>query len=115
MENIDKFPYFFDEEVKLIAYCPLCEADLNPVKAKVVEGKEDLHLVHIQCNKCKGYILALVMKTTNGLSSIGLITDLNYNDVARFKDKEIINDDEVIKIHKLFNKKGVVKQILDTK
>lgn len=113
MENLDKFPYFFDEEVKMAAYCPLCDADLNPVQAKIVEGKDDLHLVHIQCNKCKGFILALVLRTANGLTSIGLITDLNFNDVYKFKNSDRLSADEIIKLHKYFNKKNLVKEILE--
>ena len=95
MENFDKFPYFSDEEVKLIAYCPFCESDLNPVKAKVVDDKDDSQLIHIQCNNCKGFILALLTKTVSGLSSIGLITDLTFEDVFQFKDKARLQADEI--------------------
>ncbi len=112
MSNFDKLPYFFDEEIKLIAYCPLCDADLNPLQARVVEGKEDLHLVHIQCHKCKGFILALVLKTANGISSVGLITDLSFNDVYTFKDKDRITADEIINIHKIINKREFTERII---
>jgi len=115
MENLDKFPYFFDEGLKLIAYCPLCDASITPQKAKIVESRDDLHLVHIQCQKCQGYILALMLKTAGGLSSIGLITDLNFNDVFKFKDGQKIEADEVLKIYQALNKKDIVKQILEDK
>ncbi len=114
MQNLDKFPAFFDEEVKIAAYCPLCDADLNPIKARIIEEKNDLYLVHIQCDKCKGFVLALVLRTENGLTSIGLITDLNFNDVYKFKNKDKISADEIIKLHKNFNKRNLVKEILGT-
>ena len=111
MADSNKYSYFSDEEIKLIARCPLCEADLNSVKAKVVEYKDDLDLVHIQCHKCKGFILALVLKTGTGLSSIGLITDLDFNDVLRFKDKEKISINQVINIYQALEKNNLTGEI----
>ncbi len=115
MTNFEKFPYFFDEDLKLIAYCPLCDADLNPLQVKVIEDKQDSHLVHIQCPKCKGFILALVLKTATGVSSVGIITDLNFNDVYNFKDKVKMTADEIIDIHEAINKRSFVKQIIKDK
>ena len=115
MEEFNKFPYFSDDEVKLIAYCPFCEADLNPVKAKVIEDKDDSQLVHIQCNKCQGYILALITRTISGLTSVGLITDLTYDDVFQFKNKKELQSDEVINIHNIFSNPKVIKTILNQK
>ena len=115
MDNFDKLPYFFDEGLKLIAFCPLCEANLNPVKARIIESNDDLNLVHIQCHKCQGYILALMLKTQTGLSSIGLVTDLSFNDVFRFKDRQHIEADEVIEAHQALKRKDIVKQIMDLK
>lgn len=112
MNDFENQPSFFDEEVKIIAFCPLCDADLNPIKAKIVEDNENMHLVHLQCNKCKGYILAVVLRTVNGLSSVGLITDLNYNDVYNFKGQEKISAEDVLNIHQEFNSKNIVKQII---
>lgn len=113
MENSDKFPYFSDEEVKLIAYCPFCESDLNPVKAKVIDDRDDSQLIHVQCNTCKGFILALLTKTAAGLNSIGLITDLTFDDVFQFKNKERLQADDVIAIHQTLANKNIIKQILN--
>ena len=113
MKDFNKYSYYFDEEVKIAAYCPFCEADLNPVKAKIVDNSADMNLIHIQCNKCFGYIIALVLKTEQGLSSIGLITDLNYTDVYRFIDKPAISADEVINIHQNFNQKNFIKNLIN--
>ncbi|HDQ23071.1 MAG TPA: hypothetical protein ENN28_03840 [Candidatus Uhrbacteria bacterium] len=115
MDNFGKLPYFFDEEIKMVAYCPLCDSDLNPLKARVVEGKNDLNLVHIQCHKCKSFMLALILKTASGISSLGLITDLNFNDVYKFKDKAEISADEMINIHKALKNKDFAGQVIKNK
>lgn len=113
MENSEKLPYFFEEEIKLIAYCPICEADLNPIKGKLVENKGDLNLVHMQCPKCKGYILALILKTANGLTSLGLITDLNFHDINKFKDQGSLTDEQVLTIVENFNKRKITAKIVN--
>ncbi len=113
MENFDKFPYFSNEDVKIIAYCPFCDADLNPVKARIIETNEDMQLVHIQCNKCSTFILALLMKTANGLTSVGMITDLNFNDVAKFKEVSSLSADQIINLHKTFSKKDISQKLLE--
>ncbi len=115
MENFDKFPYFSDEDVRMIAYCPFCESDLNPVKAKIIDDRDDGQLIHIQCNNCHGFILALLTKTVSGLSSIGLITDLTFDDVFQFKNKPKLRADDIIDIHQAWaskKSKDIVKQLI---
>ncbi|MBD3359640.1 MAG: hypothetical protein GF365_02965 [Candidatus Buchananbacteria bacterium] len=115
MENFDKYPYFSDEDVSMIAYCPFCESDLNPVKAKIIDDRDDSQLIHIQCNNCQGFILALLTKTANGLSSVGLITDLTFDDVFQFKNKLKLRADDIIEIHQALaskTKKNIVKQLI---
>jgi len=114
MEEENSFADFDNnEEVKLVIYCPFCESDLNPVKAKLIDNKEDLYLVHIQCKKCQGNILAVLMKTAAGINSLGLITDLNSADAFRFKDKERLLADEVLEMVENFKQKNISQVILE--
>ncbi len=93
---------FFDEGVKLISYCPLCEMSYNPQEAKVLGEKEDSHLLHIQCGNCSNAIIALVLISSVGVSSVGMVTDLAFEEVNRFKDAVPVSTDEVIEMHHLF-------------
>jgi hypothetical protein len=90
---------FFDEGVKLISYCPLCEMSYNPQEARVLGEKDDSHLLHIQCGNCSNAIIALVLISSVGVSSVGLVTDLSYDDVKRFKEAPIVSTDDVIDVH----------------
>ncbi len=92
---------FFDEGVKLISYCPLCESSYNPREAKVLGEKEDSHLLHIQCGNCANAIIALVLISSVGVSSVGLVTDLGYEEVNRFKANAPVTTDDVIETHHL--------------
>jgi hypothetical protein len=92
---------FYDQGIKLISYCPLCESSYNPRQTRVLGEKEDSHLLHIQCGNCSNAILALVLISAVGVSSVGLITDLCHDEVDRFKDAPAISTDDVIEVHHL--------------
>ncbi len=87
--------------LRLISYCPLCEASYNPLRARVLDERDEAHLVHIQCARCGSSIVALIMSSGIGITSVGLVTDLTGDDVLRFKDETRISVDEVLDVHQL--------------
>lgn len=94
---------YFDEGVKLISYCPVCEASYNPQEARVIGEKEDSHLLHIRCGSCANAIIALVLISAVGVSSVGLVTDLSFDEVNYFREASAITTDDVIDTHDLLN------------
>lgn len=92
-------PFLPNEGLRLISYCPLCNTHYNPLAAKVLDEREDAHLIHIECRKCGSSIVALVLTGGLGISSVGLVTDLTSDDVIRFKDARTILSDEVIDLY----------------
>lgn len=91
----------------MISFCPLCETNYNPMEARVLGEKEDGHLLHIRCKKCWNSILALVLVSNAGVSSVGLITDLTYDDVRKFSGRDTtVTTDDVIAIHQLLADDG---------
>lgn len=90
---------FFDESLKLIAYCPLCNQRYNPQEAKVIDKEENACLIHVRCRKCYSSIVAVLLSTGFGISSAGLITDLNSDDLIKFKDAKSVTVDDVIDFH----------------
>ncbi|MDP3986080.1 MAG: hypothetical protein Q8P77_01450 [Candidatus Veblenbacteria bacterium] len=87
------------DALRLISYCPLCESSYNPLRARVLEEREDAHLLHIQCASCGSSVVALLFTSAAGPTSIGLVTDLTSDDVLRFKDQAVITTDEVMALH----------------
>lgn len=103
------------EGLRLVSRCPLCEASYNPMEAKVLSEREDGHLLHIRCKKCRNSVLALVTVTAAGVSSVGLVTDLTYDDVVRLQAEPMeVTVDDVLGIHELLEKgeSGLVDAIL---
>jgi len=90
--------------MKLIASCPVCAEPYNPIEAKVIEEKDTLHLLHIQCKSCGSAIVSVVFSDGFGVSSMGLVTDLTAEDVAGFKDASPIAADDVMEMHRLLER-----------
>lgn len=92
-------PYLPNEGLKLISYCPLCNMQYNPLSAKILDERDDAHLVHVECRRCGSLIVALVLTGGIGISSVGLVTDLTSEDVLKFKEVGSMQIDDVIELH----------------
>lgn len=101
-------PQFIQESLRLISYCPVCDTSYNPMEARVIEDRGDQHLMHIRCKKCAHSILALVLTSGMGVSSMGLLTDLTHEDVLKFRDAPPLVLDDVIGFHEYLETKQSV-------
>ena len=87
------------DNLRLISYCPLCNAHYSPTEAKILEQKDGAHLIHVECGNCRSSIVAGGITGSIGISSVGLITDLTSQDVMRFKNSESLSEDDVIEAY----------------
>ena len=90
---------FGHDGLRIVSYCPLCEAEFNPMEARVLGEDGETHLLHVRCRSCANAILALVLVTKTGVSSVGLVTDLSYDDVVKFKAEGNVSIDDVLAVH----------------
>ena len=98
----ESFGHIFDESldnIKVVSNCPVCNTKYYSADAKILEERENGHLVHIQCKKCKSNVIALILASGVGISSVSLVTDLTSDDVLKFKDQNPISFDTVIELH----------------
>ncbi len=91
------------EGLKLVSFCPVCETRYTPIEARLLGEQGETHLLHVVCRKCRHAILALVLVNQAGASSVGLLTDLSYEDVASMKAGQRVSVDNVIETHQLFD------------
>ncbi len=87
-----------------IIYCPLCNKEYKPENIKIVDQADETILAHSNCPRCQGAILSLLYKDALGITLIGMVTDLNYDDAIRVKDKKMINQDDILEIYQVINK-----------
>ncbi|MFH1236538.1 MAG: hypothetical protein V1685_06435 [Parcubacteria group bacterium] len=96
---LDTSSPFHSHGLKLITYCPLCRTHYSIRDAKILEEREDSHLMHIVCRRCSSSILVLMLIGELGVSSVGMVTDLTSDDVLRFKGVLPVTDDDVLCLH----------------
>ena len=89
----------WNDDLRLVSYCPVCETRYNPMEAKLLGEDGETRLLHVQCRKCQNSILALVLVNNVGASSVGLLTDLSYEDVLKFRANKNVNINDVIDVH----------------
>jgi len=86
-------------EVKLVSACPLCRRQYNLADAYIVDEQKGAYLLHTECKNCGSSIVATLVAGRHAVSSMGLVTDLTGEDVAKFKDTEPVSCDDVIDCH----------------
>lgn len=91
------------EALKFIGHCPLCGARYAPDKAQAFLKQDTLNLIHFTCAQCQSGFIAMVIVMGQGLSSVGMVTDLTCADVKRLFKTQAITIDEVIEGHELIN------------
>ena len=95
----EQFTSRFNNGVRLISNCPLCQTIYRPASTRVLVTREDAHLVHLKCSQCGCGIVALVVNNLLGISSVGLLTDLTPEDVLKFRHTDSVSADDVIELH----------------
>jgi hypothetical protein len=104
----EKQPEPWKSTVKFIGRCPICNTEYKPEAARFFAEQNSSRLLHITCEKCQSHFVAMVVFAGQGLSSVGAITDLNYEDVTRLYRLPAVSLDEVIGCHE-FLKDNLIK------
>jgi hypothetical protein len=105
---------FWHDGLRLVSFCPMCEAPFQPTEARILGEDAEAHLVHVRCRTCKNAVLALVRVTKSGVSSVGLVTDLSYDDVIRCRAGADVSVDDVLEIHELLERGELPYTLLQT-
>ena len=105
----------WNERLKMVTSCPVCKTTVDSLNARIVETYQDAHLVHITCKKCRNTLLAVVALSANETQSVGLVTDLSYEDVLRFSNAQAVVIEDVMSTHLFFEKKGWALEFLQKK
>ena len=91
--------------------CPLCSEHYNPDQVKMLSEQDGNHLVHITCDKCLNSILVMVLVSSLGMSSVGIITDLDAADASRLRLYPPISEDELLNFHKFIQKENQFEKL----
>lgn len=89
------------DDAGLLTQCPWCNAAYRGVGMKFLIARDNINLVHVRCPRCAGTMLVLVVASSLGVNSLGLLTDLTSEEVLRFHDARPVGVDDVLDLHGL--------------
>ena len=91
-----KQPESWRAALKFISRCPVCSEVYPPETARLFAEREGASLIHLTCTGCQGYFMAMILNLGSGLSSVGMVTDLSFDDVGKIYRTEPLTLDEVL-------------------
>jgi hypothetical protein len=81
---------------KLLTHCPLCNAQYDERSIKLLGEKGMMRTFHLTCQSCSHAVLAVILENQHGVSSLGMVTDLEIQDAVRFQDIDPISADDCL-------------------
>lgn len=99
------------EHLRIISSCPVCNGRYAPGVMRVLEEKNDAHLVYLKCRRCQASVLAVVLANQLGVSSVGLVTDLDSADVLRVRRYATVTADDVLDVHAALTSDGFLRHV----
>lgn len=100
------------EALKIISRCPVCSTPYNATDARIFARAEAATLVHIACGSCQSFFVAMVVLLGGGVSSVGMVTDLSYQDIARLHRAESIDTDALIDGYLTIHNPDLLQQLV---
>lgn len=98
-------PDSWKQALAFINKCPICSAEYDTDKAELFATHDHAYLVHMTCGTCRSYFVAMIIAVGQGLSSVGIVTDLNIEDAKRLHGSEPISLNEVLEAHAVVQSK----------
>ena len=92
------------EALKFIGHCPICNERYQDDRVKLFAKRDGANLVHITCNKCASNFITMIVILGQGISSVGMVTDLSFEDAQKLYKSTPLTADEVISGYQYFQK-----------
>lgn len=107
MEMRDNAPKNIFERMRVMQSCPMCNTEYKNGGVRVAQEDGGASLVHVSCSNCCGSLMAIVVESGVGVSSVGMITDMSYDDLVRFHNEAPVSADDCLHLHTLLNQPSV--------
>ncbi len=101
--------------MKMVSYCPLCENRYNFMEARVLEDSGAGSVIYLRCQHCRSAILALLLQGHGGVSSVGVVTDLQPEEVLKFEAAADLTDDDILANYQYLQKIDTVLELVGSR
>ena len=87
-------------DYKFLGNCPICNKKFSSSDASCIEGEEDMRVLYVECKKCASSVVLGVVKNVPGLvTTVGMLTDMNKEDIERMRNLSPLTADDVLEMH----------------
>lgn len=94
------------EEITFLGNCPVCASSYKKEQTSVVEKRDGVLTIHVDCPKCASSALLTVYSGVKGLvTTVGAPTDLTKADLERVKRSRRLTGNDVLELHTFFERK----------
>lgn len=100
---------------EIVGICPSCQASHLRTADEVIRKTDEGTLAHGPCPSCKAGMLILELGRDSFVTSIGVLTELQREEVERMLAEPSINSDDVIAIHEALTTRSVVDNFQQSK
>lgn len=73
---------------------------------RLIGEQGEAKLFHCTCEACGHAVLAIMLETGGWVSSIGVVTDLEAEDAARYRTLSTLDADECIRLYRTIEADG---------
>ena len=102
---------FSPETLRILGQCPVCQQKRDTVEARVLEEEDGARLVHIRCRSCGNSMVNLLIQDPNGISAMGVLTDLSADDMVRTRHQSPVTEDDVLDTYKRLQEKPLISSL----
>lgn len=85
----------------IFGLCPICRSELKEKNAYIIEKSGATAQYCVKCVSCSSNLLfSISLLNINTTATIGILTDVQKNDLELIKSKIEVSVDDVLEIHK---------------
>ena len=94
-----------------LSKCSFCDSDFRAEDLTLLSENEQKTTWHVTCSKCFSSAIFILSSNPSGVIGLGVITDLDKNEVKEKFLKRAVNADEVIDMHQLVSSGNFIELI----
>ncbi len=88
--------------LEILAKCSFCKAPLNKNDLTLISEKNQQSIFHATCSQCQTSSLILISNEGKKVLGVGMITDLDKEEVKDKLETPVITADEIINVYASF-------------
>lgn len=87
------------EMIRADVQCPICNERYDFTNLQVLDEQDGSTLLYIQCSHCMAPSISAISLGQGKLQFTTTVTDLSRDEVLGSREREMLQDDEVLEIH----------------